>query len=125
MQFATEGCPFPDAALATKEYQHRFCLQALILLLAVMVAGVSAATEEAEPPLAYLEQWWTWPTGYSNGQADAANAAAAAAPASIVAGTAAASTPPGKTSVLWGRRGERWTPSGPLMDFSYAGGARC
>lgn len=29
-----------------------------------------------------------------------------------------------RQSDLWGSKGEKWTPEGPLMDFSYAGESR-
>lgn len=39
----------------------------------------------------------------------------------LLAGGAAAAKSAAKTSELWGKAGEKWTPDGLLMDFSYAG----
>lgn len=41
----------------------------------------------------------------------------------LAAALALAPPPPtaASTSPLWGRSGEKWSPEGPLTDFSYAG----
>lgn len=53
------------------------------------------------------------------GKARARLGAAALLAAALLAATAEA-----RQSDLWGLKGEKWTPEGPLMDFSYAGEAR-
>lgn len=52
-------------------------------------------------------------------------AVAAVLAAALLAVGAAAAKGSGKTSELWGKAGEKWTPDGLLMDFSYAGAFSC